>query len=116
MKYFGTNLTEHGHYTWDLFGEQMLKIGLLPRNTPFNPEELTKNLPKGENAFYQSSKFTVLAISGSCKDDRPGTKSIFWIEDCLSKNDIIAKIKNNKLAMSIINAMPFNVNDFNVEQ
>src|SRR5574343_1134443 len=80
MEYFGTNLTEHGHYSWDLTGDRMVKIGLLPKHTPFNPEELTINLPKGEVIYYQSSKFTVLGISGSCKDERNGTKSIFWVK------------------------------------
>lgn len=109
MEYFGTNLTEHGHYTWDLSDDRMVKIGLLPKYTPFQPEGLTNNLPKGEVVFYQSSKFTVLGISGSCKDERNGTKSIFWVKETLSKHEMIERIKSNKLAKSIIDAMPFKV-------
>lgn len=109
MEYFGTNLTEHGHYSWDLSGDRMAKTGLLPKNTPFNPEELTNNLPKGEVVYYQSSKFTVLGISGSCKDDRNGTKSIFWVKELLSRQEIWERINENKLAKAIVNAMPFRV-------
>lgn len=109
MEYFGTNLTEHGHYTWDLSGNRMVQIGLLPRNTPFNPEELTNNLPKGEVVYYQSSKFTVIGISGSCKDNRGGTKSIFWENEILSKQEMVDRINQNKLAKAIIDAMPFDV-------
>lgn len=109
MEYFGTNLDEHGHYSWDLSGDRMVKIGLLPKHTPFNPEELTNNLPKGEVIYYQSSKFTVLGISGSCKDERNGTKSVFWVKELLSKQEMFERINENKLAKAIINAMPFGV-------
>ena len=109
MEYFGTNLTEHGHYSWNLTGDRMVRIGLLPKNTPFDPENLTINLPKGEVVFYQSSKFTVLGISGSCKDDRGGTKSIFWVKELLTKQEMFERIKENKLAKAIIDAMPFEV-------
>lgn len=109
MQYFGTDLTEHGHYTWDLTGDRMVKIGLLPNNVPFHPEELTRGLPKGEVVFYQSSKFTVLGISGSCKDERNGTKSIFWVNEILTKQEMFERINQNKLSKSILDAMPFTV-------
>jgi len=107
MEYFGTNLTEYGHYTWDLTGDRMVKIGLLPQKTPFNPEEITNNLPVGEVIYYQSSKFTVIGIAGSCKDSRCGTTSIFWVRELLSKQEIVERINENKLAKAIIDAMPF---------
>jgi hypothetical protein len=109
MEYFGTNLTEHGHYTWDLKGTKMVKIGLLPKHTPFNPEELTRHLPKGHCVFYEGGDYTVFAISGSPLDTRPGTKSVFWVRENLSREQMIDRIKENKTAMSIINAMNFDV-------
>jgi hypothetical protein len=112
MYYFGTNLTEHGHYTWELSGEHMVKIGLLPKNTPFQPEELTRGLQKGLTAIYQGGGFTVVAIAGSPKDDRPGTKSVFWINETISFDEMMIRIKSNKLAMAIINQMPFDVIPF----
>jgi hypothetical protein len=108
MKYFGTSLTHCGHYTWDLDGDRMISIGLLPK-TPFNPEELTKNLPRGEVIFYQSSEYTVIGISGSCIDGRSGTKSIFWEKEILSKQEMIERILKNKFSRAIIDAMPFEV-------
>jgi hypothetical protein len=88
----------------------MVKIGLLPKNVPFNPEELTNNLPKGEVVFYQSSKFTVLGISGSCKDERGGTKSIFWLNEFVSFSEIIQRVLDNNLAQELIKSMPFKIN------
>lgn len=111
MKYFGTNLTEAGHYTWDLDGDYMSKIGLLPKNTPFNPEELTNGLSKCETIYYQGGGYTVLGISGSCIDSRLGTKSIFWVYDNLSKEEMVQRIKANKLAVEIIKKMPFQLQD-----
>lgn len=109
MWYFGTNLTDYGHYTWDLSGNFMVKLGILPKSTPFNPEWLTNNLPKGEVIFYQSSKYTVLGISGSCIDERGGTQSIFWVNECLTKTEMIERVMSNKLAKCILDAMPFKI-------
>ena len=110
MEYFGTNLDEHGHYTWDLSGDYMTKIGLLPKNTPFNPEELTNNLPKGNVVFCKDyAGFTILAIAGSCIDKRGGTKSVFWEKENISKEEMIERIMANKHSKTIINAMPFDV-------
>lgn len=109
MEYFGTNTTDHGHYSWDLSGEYMTKTGLLPRHTPFNPEELTNNLNKGQTVFYQGGGYTAVGISGSCKDDRPGTKSIFWVKDKISKGQMIQLVMQNKHAMKIINSIKFEI-------
>jgi len=109
MEYFGTNTTEQGHYTWNLDGEHMVKINLLPRDTPFNPEELTKGLNKGETIFYQGGGFTVVGFAGSCKDDRPGTKSIFWVKKIISKGAMIQLIMQNEHALRMINIIKFDI-------
>jgi len=109
MEYFGTNLTEYGHYRFDLNTQNMVKMWTDFKDLPFNPEELTNNLPKGDVAFYQGGGFTVLGISGSCKDERPGTKSIFWVKEIVDKYTFIQEILQNSLAMKIIHAMPFEV-------
>jgi hypothetical protein len=110
MKYFGTSTIEHGHYSWDLSGEVMKKIGLLPKDTPFNPEELTKNLPAGETIFYQGGGFTVFGIAGSCIDDRPNTKSIFWVKEICTKGTLIMMINQNKHSCKIIQSIKFPIN------
>ena len=110
MEYFGTSLTEAGHYRWDLSGGHMRCVWLRFEDLPFNPEALIKDLPKGETVFYQGGGFTVIAIAGSCKDGRPGSKSIFWVKENIYKAVLIQRIMENETAMKIIKAMPFEVN------
>lgn len=107
LEYFGTNLTEHGHYRWLLTETGLVKQWNKFEELPFHPEELTRNLPKGEVVYYQGGGYTVLAIAGSPKDDRPGTKSVFWVKLKLDRDQMVESVKGNKQAMSIINAMPF---------
>ena len=108
MEYFGTSLTEHGHYRRDLNNWHGISIRF--DDLPFNPGHLTNNLKKGEVVFYQGGGYTVIGIAGSCKDERPGTKSIFWVNEIITKEEMIERIKSNEIAMKIINAMPFVVN------
>ena len=109
MEYFGTNLTEAGHYRWDISSDRMMRINYRFEELPFHPENLTNNLPKGDVIFYQGGEFTVIGIAGSPKDTRPGTKSIFWVKENLSRQEMFGKIQMNPIAMKIINAMPFEV-------
>ena len=112
MEYFGTNLREAGHYRWSLDGEYMVYSpkGMLNFNDlPFHPENLTNNLNKGDVVFYQGGGFTCLAISGSCRDDRPGTKSVFWVRDTISKGDMVNRILSNSNANKLIAQMKFEV-------
>ena len=111
MEYFGTNLTEAGHYRWDISNDRMIRINYRFEELPFHPENLTNNLPKGEVVFYQGGGYTVLGIAGSPKDTRTGTKSIFWVKEIINKSEMIEKIKSNPVAMKLINAMPFEVKD-----
>ena len=108
MKYFGTNLTQHGHFTYDL-SDGMTKMYTNFSGLPFNPEELTNHLPKGEVIFYQGGGYTVLGISGSCVDERPGTHSIFWVKEVISKIWMIQRINGNAASAKIIKAMPFEI-------
>ena len=109
MEYFGTNLIDYGHYRWLLTENGLSKQWNKFDELPFHPENLTNNLPKGETAFYEGGGYSVLAIAGSPKDTRPGTKSVFWVKLKLSKEEMVEFVKENKAAMSIINAMPFKV-------
>lgn len=109
MEYFGTNLTEAGHYRWDLNNDYFQGGSINFNGLPFDPEGLTKHLPKGKTIFYQGGGFTVLGISGSCRDERNGTKSIFWVKDIISKERMIDRVKNDRLSSKIINKMPFEI-------
>ena len=109
MKYFGTDLITHGHYVWVLQYQRMYKLGINFSDLPFHPEELTRGLEKGSVIYYQGGGFTVIGISGSCLDTRPGTKSIFWIEEILTYDEMKDTIDKIPIARNIIEQMPFEV-------
>lgn len=77
MEYFGTNLSEYGHYRWKIINDVLQYESLKFDDLPFHPEYLTNNLKKGEISFYQSNNYSVIAICGSPIDKRTGTKSVF---------------------------------------
>lgn len=109
MEYYGTNLTEAGHCRFDISSNYMVgKRNLY--DLPFDPEYLTNNLQNGETIFYQGGGYTVFGISGGCYDTRPGTKTIFWIKEIVSKVEMIERINNNILAKNIINNIKFKIN------
>jgi len=109
MEYFGTSFSEHGHYRWDISNGNFTYKSLTFKDLPFNPEGLTNNLPKGSVVYYQGGGFTVIGISGSCKDDRGGTKSIFWLKGNYSREDMIFKVQANPIAAKIIERMSFKI-------
>ena len=109
MEYFGTNLTEYGHYRWDMDKEDMYKKWTKFDDLPFNPESLTNNLPKGDVVFYQGGGFTVIGIAGSCVDERGGTESIFWVKEIISRTNLITKMMQNRAVMKIIRAFSFEI-------
>jgi hypothetical protein len=108
LYYFGTSLTEYGHYIWVLDND-MQKIWLKFDRLPFNPEELTRTLNNGEISTYQTTEFTVIAICGSCKDDRPGSKSVFWVNESIPLIELKKIILNTPKAKQIIEAFKFAV-------
>jgi len=109
MYYFGTSLNEYGHYLWDLKGDRMINDGICFKHLPFDPERLTNNFLEGEIMFYQCTSFTVIGIAGSCIDERSGTKSIFWVLEKLTFDEMKEKILNNPIAKKIIEKMPFEI-------
>lgn len=113
LEYFGTNLDSHGHYFWDLSLDSFGRSNRRFHELPFNPEGLPyPKMRKGFWEFYNFARFSILAISGSCKDDRGGTKSIFFIEEMITQEEMIKIIKDSKIAMKMINQMPFEVKNF----
>lgn len=109
MEYFGTDLKEHGHYRW-LLGENRLEKNWKNfDDLPFHPEYLNNKQQNGDVSFFQGSGFTVLAICGSPIDKRPGSKSVFWVKLTIEKSEMIEMIKNNKVAMNIIDNLSFEV-------
>ena len=110
MNYFGTSLTDHGHFMWELQETSMRMLGIDFRSLPFNPEELTNNLLKGEVIYYQCRAYTVIGIAGSCKDERNGTKSIFWVHENITFGEMKERILSTPMAKQIIDKMAFEIN------
>ena len=109
LYYFGTALDEHGHYFW-LFDERgvMRKADIYFRDLPFNPEELTTQLSRrGLFRYYNHKGYSILAIKGSCYDTRQGCKTVFWVKEDLEELELIERIKNETMAVVIINQLPF---------
>lgn len=107
MLYFGTSPHAYGHYLWELAGG-LYRSRMPYSEIPFDPYE-HKNNPKGHTVFVQSQAYTALHIAGSCKDERGGTVSVFWVNDPRPKADFLLMLKSNPTAMQIIEAMPFEV-------
>lgn len=114
--YFGTDLSSAGHYTWDISkdGKGLGNRSLNFRETPFSPENISENLANGQVSYahFLSSRFgyiTVCAISGSCSDKRPGSKSVFWVYENISFEEIKNRILATPVCKEIIDKMPFTV-------
>lgn len=118
MKYYGTNLMTKGHYFWTAKGNELYDQKNNFEDYPFNPENLPifkKNLPDGSMKFYFAFDYSILAIVGSCADDRPSSKTVFFIKEKLSFIDMLKKIKAIPIAIKIIKKMQsrFEIKEFN---
>jgi hypothetical protein len=119
--YFGTSLDSHGHYFFRLDNDKMscktLNFPLgdgIPlahhEKWPFNPESIIKSRKKGDVEFYNIKGCSIIAIVGSCVDERPNTKSVFFVYADLDYEQMKAKVLSNPTAKKIIDKMPFVLN------
>lgn len=80
---------------------------------PFNPEELPKKrdhcMDKGFAEFYHIGGYSIFAIEGSCKDTRGGTRSVFFVKEELTQEEMKARILSFPIAVKMIEQMPFSV-------
>lgn len=114
IHYFGTELTQAGHYFWELEGDGFYRSRIRFEDVPFNPEGMPVPKPgegirNGTVKFYHLAHYSICAIAGSPKDTRPGSKSIFFWNVFLDEKTMIDAIKGTPIAMKIINQMPFPV-------
>lgn len=117
LDYFGTALDNAGHYFWLLDGERMSKSSVYFKDIPFNPEELlNSHTPKGTVKYFkfknpddESIEYKVCIISGSCHDQRVGTKSVFWTTENIKLGDFKEIILEIPIAKKIIEKMSFEV-------
>lgn len=119
--YFGTDTENHGHYFWRIDKDRMscktlsfpLGEGIdysMSDKWPFHPERVLKSEKKGDVEFYNINGYSVLAIVGSCIDERGGTKSIFFACHDFNYEQMIKFVLRNETARKIIDKMPFIVN------
>jgi hypothetical protein len=120
MYYFGTDLKNYGHYFWILEPDYMYKGWIALDSLPFNPEDMPYRkrgerfpagiISKGDAAYYQEGGCSIFAIEGSCKDKRPGSKSVFFMKELISREELKERILSIPIAKRIIEQMPFEVN------
>jgi hypothetical protein len=107
MRYFGTNLTNCGHYFWRVSEGGHNLIAEPSSNTfksiPFNPEGLTMGLKrKGESIFLNIEDYSILAIEGSPYDVRGGSKSVFFIDEILTEEEMRERVESIPICKKII--------------
>lgn len=109
IHYFGTELNSKGHYFYGIDAHSIWKSGIRFDNLPFNPEALPykATLNKGERKDYHVFGFTILAISGSITDNRPGCKSIFFVEEEITFAQMEQLVRSTKFGSTVIdNLLP----------
>jgi len=116
MYYFGTNLREHGHYLFNPEGDSLYPISsrdLRLDMLPFDAYDMKRSpkdpIRKGDVAYYQQGGYSVMAIEGSCLDTRYGTRSVFFVKEALTKEELKERILSIPIAKRIIERMPFKV-------
>lgn len=112
MNYYGTNLTEYGHYFWKLNDTQLIYKGLDGKDEkpPFSPGDfLGSNAEKGLVGYFRLKGYSIIAIAGSCKDTRGGTKSVFWVKGEVEPTALKDMILAIPIAEKMIEQMPFEV-------
>lgn len=113
IEYFGTNLSQAGHGFYILESDFHTNSSRFD-DFPFNPESLPyagrkRQYIDGTVRFYNFAGFTIIAIAGSPYDKRPGSKSIFFTEEDLTREVFEARLKENPMVQKIIKKMPFDV-------
>ena len=110
--YFGTDIHVAGHYFWDVYSDRLEYKGFdYFKKLPFNPEDLIKSgTPFGTVEYLVIGDYSIITISGSPKDKRNGTKSVFISPRIVSYEVLKGWILKTPSLRKIIDTMPFEVN------
>lgn len=114
MHYFGTALDNHGHYHWELTGDSMAQNYGRWDQFGFDSEKNFVRsrgayITKGETSFRHENGYSIYAIEGSCKDERWGTCSVFFVKGTFEKDALKEMIMRQPMACKLISKMPFEV-------
>ncbi len=108
LDYFGTDITSAGHYFWKLSGDRLTSSKIWFRDLPFSPEDIVAPYTgKGLITYVEIEGYYICAISGSCRDNRSGTKSVFWTKEKIDFKDFKNIILSIPVGKRIIEQMPF---------
>src|SRR5689334_9677232 len=110
LSYFGTNADSAGHYFWQVSEHGLYNSNLNFKQCPFDPEKVVSSYDKkGKCVYNQVDGFTYLAIVGSAIDQRPGCKSVFFVNELIDVEEIIRRIKSYPHLVKLIEKMPFEI-------
>ena len=110
LDYYWTDLTSAGLYFWILQKEKLLKSKVSFRDLPFNPEDIVAPYTdKGLITYLEIDGYYICGISGSCRDNRSGAKSIFWTKEKIDFKDFENIVLSIPIGKQIIEQMPFEV-------
>jgi hypothetical protein len=106
VKYFGTNMDSAGHFFWNVGKEYLTSSDLWFNKLPFDPEQMP-DAPrqKGEQKFYNIEDYSILYTCGSAIDKRHGCKSVFFIKQLLSEEQLMEILLSLKPYNQIIQAI-----------
>lgn len=108
--YYGTALDVAGHYFWNLSNDKMNSAKIYFKDIPFNPEDIVAPYTgKGLVTYLEVDGYYICGISGSCRDNRSGTKSVFWTKEKIDFKDFKNIILSIPIGKQIIEQMPFEV-------
>lgn len=114
--YYGTNLTSYGHYFWHVTDTGLKSVNIRFQDIPFNPEELPRH-PKGSGhyyqdghcAFYTENGYSIFAITGSCKDHRQNSKTVFFTKGNFTFQQVWEALCDYQVFKDMIGQMKFRV-------
>lgn len=104
LNYFGTDLHSAGHYFF-----QVTPTGLMPSDIefgklPFNPEAMPYPLIQevGQVGKYHVFGFTIFAVSGSVADKRGGCKSVFFVDEEITFDQMESLIRSTRFGKTVL--------------
>ena len=109
--YFGTSLEQSGHFIFEVNRDYLQRKGIDFSKLPFYPENLPidQDSERGHVEFHCAFGYSIIAIQGSCTDNRPGSKTIFWVNKNFSYEYFKECLLRIPIIQKIIEKMPFEV-------
>lgn len=108
LNYFGTSLTQKGHYIFTLEGENIRNLDMSYSDMPVLDNGALQHT-NGTVFYIYVNGYSICYIVGSCADTRHGCKSMFWVDGYVNMEEWKDIILSIPIAKKIIEQMPFDV-------